>query len=536
MTRSFNFADLIEIVCAAVPDRTAIICGDKQLTFQELDHRASQLAGGLSRLGIGKGDHVGLYLYNCSEYLEAMLACFKLRAVPINVNYRYVGDELRYVFNNADMRGVIYGSDFSSLVEEVMADCPTLEHRITVGSQASGAELEYETLLENGDASLAAQERSDDDIFMLYTGGTTGMPKGVMWPHYALFMAALGGLGIGHPDGPIATPEEAGQRAIDGFGAKILILAPLMHGSAWWAACLMLMSGNTVVLNEQRSLNGEHVWDLVAKHQINGISIVGDAMAIPMIEALDANPDRWDLSSVFRMSSGGAMFSDAQQEALKKYIPVLEIRNSFGSSESGSMGWAEARDGKSDGALGRVIRTEFMDVLIQDADGNWQHTTPGAGTEGIMARSGHIPVGYYNAPEKTRETFVTVDGTRWILTGDAAILEDDETITVLGRGSNCINTGGEKVFPEEVEAALKQHKDIRDALVVATPDERFTNRITAVISCANGSSPDLEGVQAHCREHIAGYKVPRQLVIVPEVPRSPSGKPDYATALELATQ
>ena len=535
MARSFNFADLIEIVCDAVPERKALVCGTQERSFSELDGRASHLAGGLAALGVGAGDHVGLYLYNGVEYIEAMLACFKLRAVPVNVNYRYRGEELRYLFNNADLVAVIHDPEFSALLDEISDDCDTLEHCISLGKPELHTHLAYESLIAEGDPALARRERGDDDIFMLYTGGTTGMPKGVMWPHRALFMAALGGLGYGHPDGPIKTPEEAGPRAVDGLALSVLTLAPLMHGAAWWSACLALMRGFTLILNEQRSLDGEHVWDLATRHGVNVISIVGDAMAIPLTEALDAHPGRWDLSGVFQIGSGGAVFSHTQQQAFKKHLPNVAILNSFGSSESGNMGFAGEDTADKSGGLGNLVRSEFMDVLVQSEDGDWRHTDPGSGEQGIMARSGNIPLGYYKAPEKTRETFVSVEGKRWLLTGDAALLEADGTITVLGRGSNCINTGGEKVFPEEVEIALKQHPSIRDALVVGAADERFGARITAVVSCSGDEIPDLTTLQDHCRAHLAGYKVPRALVYVPEVPRTPSGKPDYAAALRLAT-
>jgi acyl-coenzyme A synthetase/AMP-(fatty) acid ligase len=309
-----------------------------------------------------------------------------------------------------------------------------------------------------------------------------------------------------------------------------MALAPLMHGACWWYACIQLLAGNTVVLNPARSLVGEKIWDIVSREKVNAITIVGDAMAVPLLDALDANPERWDLSSVFSVGSGGAVFSTSKQEAFKAYFPNVFITNSFGSSESGNMGMDGG--GKKGQGLGNVTKSEFMSV-ISDVEGE-PHRHVAVGEMGIFARSGYIPVGYYNDPVKTAKTIVEVEGKSWLLLGDEAQLEEDNSITVFGRGSNCINTGGEKVFPEEVEQALKAHPDIFDCLVVATPDERFGSKVTAVVSARGGAALNLLSVQEEARKHIAGYKVPRELHVVEEVPRAPSGKPAYPKALEIA--
>lgn len=535
MNKHFNIADLIEMVADQVPERDALICGKQRATFAELDKRANQLAHYLAVQGVKAGDHVGLYLYNCNEYLEGMLACFKIRAVPINVNYRYVQEELLYIFENANMVACIHHREFVPHIEEIMASAPDLKTFVGV-ADGCGEDLDRIGSVDYG-AALQGQsdvrdfaERSDDDLFILYTGGTTGMPKGVMWPHKSLFMAALGGGGFMSRKPPCEKPEEIVEHIVE-QPIRAIALAPLMHGACWWAACVQLLCGSPVVLNPSRSLRGEGVWDIVEKEKLNSLSIVGDAMAIPLLEALEANADRWDLSSIYLIGSGGAVFSPSYQEQFRAHFPQVIIMNSFGSSESGSMGF-DSGDKKSGSSLGNVTQSDFMDV-ITDEEGQ-PHRHAKIGEDGILARSGYIPKGYYNDPEKTAKTFVDINGKIWLLTGDAARLEDDRTITIFGRGSNCINTGGEKVFPEEVEQALKYHSSIFDALVVDTPDKRFGSKVTAVVALREGASLTLESLQEEARKHISGYKVPRELHIVDEVPRAPSGKPAYPKAKEIA--
>ena len=534
MAKHFNLADLFELVADRVPARDALVCGEQRATFGELEQRANQLAHYLASQGVGAGDHVGLYLYNCNEYLEGMLACFKIRAVPINVNYRYVDEELLYIFDNADMVACIHHLEFAPHIAEVIGSVPDLKTLVYVGD-GSGADasridsVEYERAIAGQDADRDFPERADDDLFILYTGGTTGMPKGVMWPHKSVFYAAMGGGGWFHPDGAITAPEQIAERIGD-FPIVGMALAPLMHGACWWYACIQLLAGNSVILNPHHSLVGEQVWDIVEREKVNSISIVGDAMAVPLLDALEANPDRWDLSSVFNVGSGGAVFSESKQEAFRQHFPNVFISNSFGSSESGNMGFDGG--GKKGQGLGNVVKSEFMSV-ITDVEGE-PHRHVEHGETGIFARSGYIPVGYYNDPEKTARTIVEVEGTPWLLLGDEARLEEDDSITVFGRGSNCFNTGGEKVFPEEVEQALKSHPDIFDCLVVATPDERFGNKVAAVVQVRGDAELTLASIQEEARKHIAGYKVPRELHVVDEVPRAPSGKPAYPKALEIA--
>jgi len=534
--KHFNIADLFEMVADAVPERTALVCAEQRATYRELDARANQLAHFLRSRSVRPGQHVGLYLYNCNEYLEGVLACFKLRAVPVNVNYRYVREELEYMFDNADMVACIHHRELVPHIAEVQARVAARLHTFVSVEDGSAADLraidavEYEQALAGQRDERDFGERSDDDLFILYTGGTTGMPKGVLWPHKAIFFAALGGGGMLSPEGPCQKPEDIVSR-ISPQPIAGMPLAPLMHGACWWYAMIQLLGGNKVVLNPHRHLVGEQVWDIVEKEQVNAVSIVGDAMAVPLLEALETHPGRWNLNALFNVGSGGAVFSEAKQERFRTLLPNIYVYNSFGSSESGATGPVGPRD-QSAAGLGRMARSEFLDVLVDD-NGRLRCARPGE--TGILARSGHIPIGYYKDPQKTAKTFLEADGKKWILTGDAAILEaDGTTMTVFGRGSNCIESGGEKVFPEEVEQALKAHPVVLDALVVGTPDERWGSKVTAVISTRGNQRLTLASLQQEARKHIAGYKVPRELHIVDEVPRNPSGKPNYIKAKELA--
>jgi len=534
MKKHFNIADMYEMVADKVPSRDALVCGEQRATYLQLEQRANRLAHYLAAQGVGAGDHVGLYLYNCNEYLEGMLACFKIRAVPINVNYRYVEEELLYIFDNADMVACIHNREFSPHIAEISVQAPDLKSFVYVEDD-SGADtsaigsVEYEQAMADQSEARDFPERADDDLFILYTGGTTGMPKGVMWPHKSVFFAAMGGGGFFHPDGAITEPEQIVERIGD-FAIVGMALAPLMHGACWWYACIQLLAGNSVVLSPYRSLVGEQVWDIVASEKVNSISIVGDAMAVPLLDALGANPERWDLSALFSVGSGGAVFSESKQEAFKKHFPNVFITNSFGSSESGSMGMDGG--GKKGQGLGNVSKSEFMSVISDNEGEPNVHVAPGE--MGIFARSGHIPVGYYKDPVKTAKTIVEVDGKPWLLLGDEARLEEDNSITVYGRGSNCINSGGEKIFPEEVEQAIKANPAIFDCLVVATPDERFGSKVAAVVSLRDDSGITLEQLREQARQHVAGYKLPKELHVVDEVPRAPSGKPAYPKALEIA--
>ena len=520
--RSFNLADLFEIVADTVPDRVALVAGDRRLTYAELDARANRVANLLRARGVQPGDWVGVHAYNRAEWIECFLGAFKARAVPINVNYRYVADELRYLFDNADLVAIIYEADFGPRIEQVAAALPKLQtfvriDDVTGTTDGLGAD-DYETALATASDGRDDAPRSADDLYVLYTGGTTGMPKGVMWRAEDIFFAALGGGNYGGP--PITSPQEIGEK-IGEQQTTSMAFAPLMHGNAQWTAMVTLFGGNKLVLNCQRKMDADALWDLCDAEGINSLSIVGDAMARPLVDALANRPAP---ATVFAIVSGGAILSPAIKAEFNERIPNAFILDSFGASETGANGSVDVTD------KGPKFRMNEWTTVIGD-----DFEVVDIGETGMLARRGHVPLGYYKDESKTAATFVTAgDGTRWAIPGDKAIREADGTITVLGRGSQCINSGGEKIFPEEVEAALKSHPAVFDATVVGRKDERWGEHVCAVVQFRAGESAELDALATHCRDHIAGYKVPRSLVVVDEMVRSPSGKPDYRWAKDLA--
>ena len=516
----FNLASLFETVAGAVPDREAAVHGDRRLSYADLDERAGRLAAVLAGAGVGAGDHVGLHLWNGTEYLEGMLAAFKLRAVPVNINYRYVADELRYLFVDAGLVAVVHEPAFADLVAR--ARPPALGFTLARGG-------EYEAALKSVPAPASPQAgRSGDDRYILYTGGTTGPPKGVVWRHEDIFFAALGGGG----DPPITAPSELSERAQLGR-TRLLPACPFMHGSAHWMAFSTLFRGGTIVIDPSPTFQPDGVWELIDRERVTFLVIVGDAFARPLLDALDtADRPPWDLSSLTVILSGGAVLSPTVKDALLERLPGCMVVDGFGASETGGQG--------SMVAVARASGTNprfAMDPATAVLDDDLRPVSPGSGVVGRLARRGRIPLGYHNDPERTASTFPVVDGVRWSVPGDLARVEDDGTITVLGRGAVSINTGGEKVHPEEVEAALKGHPAVFDAVVVGVPDERWGQRVTAVVQLRTGAvEPSVEDLAAHARTTLAGYKVPRSLVVVDEVVRSPSGKADYRWALEVATR
>ena len=534
----FNVADLVEAAADRVPDREILVCGPDRLTYGQLDARANRLGHYFQSLGLGRGDHIGIYGFNSSRWVEAMLAAYKIRAVPINVNYRYVEDELRYLFDNADLVAVVHDAQFALRLANVRSDLPQLRHCIAIddGSGHDGSVIgavDYEAALAQGSPARDFAPRSGDDLYVLYTGGTTGKPKGVMWRQQDVIFT-LGG-GIDHMTREPAESPATLTNKINPDGCLTMApLAPLMHGAAQWAVLGPLFIGNRIVLWSGR-FDPHAVWRMVESERINTISLTGDAMARPLIEALAEPGVSYDLSSIVVITSTAAVFSPSVKLQYLERFPNVMLMDATGASEQGFTGMSMVTKESLTQAGTRVggLRVNpGRDVTVFDEQ--LQRVTPGSGVAGKLARGGNVPLGYYKDPQKSAETFVEAEGQRWSIPGDYAVVEADGSITILGRGSVCINSGGEKIFPEEVEGALKSHPAVFDALIVGVPDERWGSRVAAVVQPRPGQHPALDALAAHCRSHIAGYKVPRELHLVDEIRRSPSGKPDYPWAQELA--
>jgi acyl-CoA synthetase (AMP-forming)/AMP-acid ligase II len=516
----YHLADLFEHAVDTYPDREYLVCDGQRRTFAQMEERANRLAHHLQGAGVGPGDHVGIYALNSVEWVETIWACFKIRAVWININYRYVEDELRYLFENADLKALVYQEEYRDRVAAVRDHLPLLQHALVIGE-------EYEAALAAASPERDFGPRSADDHYILYTGGTTGMPKGVIWRHEDVFFTLGGGTDLMTGE-RVASPEAVVEKGRNGAMTSLPI-APLMHGASQWATMSAAFVGNRVVLVP--TFDPKDVWRLVEEEKVNLLMITGDAMGRPLIEALDDPTCTPDTSSLFAISSTAALFSPAVKDKFFERFPNLILSDAIGASETGGQGVTMVKPGETAMKGGPTVKvTPGTQVLDED----WKPVEPGSGQVGKLARTGHIPVGYYQDPVKTAETFVTVDGVRWSMPGDFATVEADGTVTLLGRGSQSINSGGEKIYPEEVETAVKSHPDVYDAVVVGVPDERWGNRVAAVVQLRPGTSPTLESIQEHCRTKIAGYKVPRQLEVVDAVVRSPSGKPDYRWAKSVA--
>jgi acyl-CoA synthetase (AMP-forming)/AMP-acid ligase II len=528
----WNFADLFEGVADAVPDHTALVCDGRRYTFGELDERSTRLANHLIGAGVAVGDHVGIYAYNGNEWVEAMFGIWKARAVPINVNYRYVEAELTYLFDNADLTALVHGREFIPRIEAVRDDLPKLEVFVSIedGSDeelATIGAVEYEAALAAASAERVPGPRSPDDLYMLYTGGTTGMPKGVMWRQEDFFHSTIGALMAGAGGGTFDTPEAVVEGARNGGTIVGFPIAPLMHGAAQWVALMVLLQGNTLVLSSQKKMDPHEVWSTVVREKVLSISLVGDAMARPLIEVLEEPGVSYDLSGLFVIGSGGAILSPAVKAKIAELLPHVAIVDSLGASETGYQGTVAGADpeGKPRFAMG-------SHTMVLDDDG--EPLAPGSGVVGRLARKGYMPLGYYKDEAKTASTFIVLNGERWVIPGDMARVEEDGSITLLGRGSVSINSGGEKIFPEEVELALKSHPDVFDVVVVGVPDERWGERVAAVVKPRGGAAPSADELASHARETIAGYKVPKEVHLVDEIVRSPSGKADYRWAKATA--
>jgi len=531
----WNFADVFESVCDALADRTVLVQGDRRVTWQQFDNRAARLAGAFVAAGLAPNAKVASYLYNGNEYSEGVYATFKMRGVPVNVNYRYLEDELVYLLDNSDAEALLFHGALGDRVAKVRDRAPNVKLWIQVddGSAPQGFAVPYEQLIAEHEP-MERIPRSGDDLYFLYTGGTTGMPKGVMWRNEDLF-GVLGEstyplVGKRRPDRSSEAGTIARELVDAGANRVHLPASPLMHGTGAFSTFQALFLGAAVVTLVGRHFDAHELWETVQRERVTQMAIVGDAFAKPMVRALEeaeAKGKPYDLSYVELIISSGVMWSADVKQALMRrghFICLDSLGSSEGVGFAGSISapGAEQKTAKfSIGARTKVFKEDGTEVVA------------GSGEVGRLAVGGHIPVGYYKDAKKSAETFLVIDGQRWSVPGDFASVESDGTITLLGRGSVVINSGGEKVYPEEVEEAVKLHPAIVDCLVVGVPDDRFGEAVTAVVALHEGAEATADELTG-AMESLARFKRPRNFVFVPQVVRGPNGKADYKWAKDIA--
>ena len=534
----FHFATAWELISDLRGDAPALTCDGKTRSWREYDNRAARIAGLLDSHGLGPGAKAGLYVHNSNEYIEAQYGIFKIRGCPVNVNYRYKDEELVYLLDNADAEALFFQGCYAPMVAGIRERLPKIKLYVQIDD---GTEpllegcVDFESSL-NAAKPMPRIERAMDDLYMLYTGGTTGMPKGVMYNNgeFCYFMAAAFLSQAQEMEAPASVediPRLVEHVVASGAVPRSLTACPLMHGTGMWLGCMIpLLAGGSVVTIPTLGLDPDLIWSTVAREKVTDMAIVGDAFAKPLLAALDqakADGRPYDLGSLRQIISSGVMWSADVKNGLLGHHDMT-LMDAMGSSE-GSMGSSVAtREQRPDTA--KFEMGEGVKVITDDG----REVVAGSGEIGKLATSGLVPIGYYKDPVKSAETFREFEGVRYSFPGDYATIEADGTIALLGRGSVCINTAGEKVFPEEVEEAVKRHPEIYDCLVVGVPDERFGERVVAVASARGNSEPGEEGVIAFTREHLAGYKLPKHVLFVPEVKRAANGKADYKWAKQTA--
>ncbi len=519
----WHYGDLWDVAAEVRGDQPALVHGQLRRSWASFQARSGALAASLVSNGAQRGERVALYLYNGPEYLEGTYAAFQAGLTPVNTNYRYRSDELAYLWDNADAVAVVFHGDLTGTVAAVRDQVPTVRRWLWVDDATepcpSWAEP-YEQVVAGGTGPFAPPwGRSGDDIVMIYTGGTTGVPKGVMWRHHDLHRAFSTWNNSDHADLLAARAHVAAAE----HGAVGLPGSPLMHATGFMFAVSTLTQGGTVVTMPHRRFDPAALLDAVERERVQAMAIVGDAFARPLLDALDATPGCWDLSSLAMLVSAGVMWSAETKAGLAAHLPATMLVDLLGSTEAHGLGSAVAAAG-AEHATAR-FRLGHHAMVIDEQD-----RPVGPGSTGLLAVGGPCPIGYHKDPEKTARTFRTVNGQRVSVPGDWAAVEDDGSITLLGRGSLCINTGGEKVFPEEVEEALETHAGVRDSTVVGVPDPRLGETVAAVVELHHGSSVTPGELIAHVKQRLAGYKAPRHVLIVDDVGRSPNGKADYAGA------
>lgn len=538
-----NLATVWETVAATVPESPALIHLRTVRTWREFEDRAARVAARLDAAGVGAGSKVALYLHNGPEYLESTFAAFKVRAATVNVNYRYLESELEYLFDNSDAEAVVFDAEFADRLDHVRGSLPKLRTFLCVGADETHPvppwASDYEQVIATHEP-MPPIERSGDDLWLLYTGGTTGMPKGVMWPHRSLLGTAAATFAVIKSPVPETVDQVAAAAATFDErhkAVRLLPAAPLMHGTSAITSVAVLSAGGCVVTLASHSFDAHELCRAVQEHGVTQLTIVGDAFAKPILAALEdaaAVGEPYDMSSLKVIVSSGVMWSQQTKDTLLEWCGAT-LADTLGSSEG--VGFASSVAKKDQPAeTARFSLGEHARVF----DEQGREVEPGSGERGLLAVGGPIPIGYYKDPDKTAGTFRTFAGRVWSVPGDYATVEADGTIRLLGRGSACINTAGEKVYPEEVEEALKLHPSVRDANVVGLPDEKWGQSVVAVVSLVGGlagpGAPDAPALIAHTKAHLAGYKCPKRVVLVDEVHRGPNGKPDYKWATAVATE
>jgi acyl-CoA synthetase (AMP-forming)/AMP-acid ligase II len=536
----FNLPDVFDTVVGVHPDRECLVWGDTRLTFGEMADRSRRLGAYLRGQGLGahreRGDlvghesgqdHLGIYLYNGNQYIEAMLGGFRARVAPFNVNYRYVADELHYLLDNADCRALVYHAAFAPTLAEVRDRLPRLQVLLQVADE-SGHELlpgavDYDEALA-GSAPTIDVQATPDDLYVLYTGGTTGMPKGVLWRQHDIFMSAMGGRNILTQQAVDTYDDIVTQVSAFENPLRFLILPPLMHGAAQWAGFIALNNGHTVVMPaDTKRLDPAQTWRTVEAERCSTLTVVGDAMARPLVEELESGD--YDTSSLLSVGNGGAPLTPTVKARLLAQLPNIFVSDSVGSSETGAQmshlsGAGDTSTGRFTPGPGTVVVSENLDKVVE----------PGHDGIGWLAQQGWVPLGYYGDADKTARTFPVIDGTRYSVPGDRARHLADGEIELLGRDSVTINSGGEKIFAEEVERAIAGHPAVHDVVVVGRPSERWGHEVVALVELSADATATAEDIVAHAAQHIARYKLPKDVVFLPAIQRSPSGKADYRWA------
>jgi|TARA_B110000483_G_scaffold34331_2_gene41823 acyl-CoA synthetase (AMP-forming)/AMP-acid ligase II len=527
MSYQWSYGDILEAVEKITPeDQPALIHGDRVTNWGSFVHRTNNLARNLLASGVEPGEKIAFYMRNCPEYSEGIAAGFKAGLTHVNVNYRYIEQELIYLLDNSDATVVIYNSEFQHYVDEIKNQLLGVKLWLVVDDGRTSA---YENMANNGDGSSPNIKHSPDDLLFLYTGGTTGMPKGVMWRHDDLFQVLGAGGNARLGTTPCADLAEFLERLKANPKTVNLPLPPLMHGTGLLSAVGAMAAGGTCITLTSQSFEPKLALENITKHKVTQVTIVGDAFARPMLEVLDENPEEYDISSVSVINSSGVMWTREIKAGLLKHNENLLLSDAFSSSEAIGIGTSlMTKDQTIDVAkfsLGPNCKV-FSEDLIE--------VKPGTGESGMVAVRGFLPVGYYKDQEKTDKTFKIIDGVRYSIPGDWVRVEDDGSLTLLGRGSNCINTAGEKVYPEEVEEALKLHDTVADALVVGVKDAKWGQSITAVVQPNDGCMIDELELKKFSRKHLAAYKLPKQILVKGNLNRAPNGKADYKSIQEYA--